>query len=164
MEEWTEKLAIQELCAVYCQTIDSQDSDGWARCFTPDGAFEFDGSVIRGHAALREYAEVHARVLRCRHMTLNHLYRIQGDEATGQSTTVVTLATEGGYKIFGQGAYQDRLVKQDGVWRFVHRRVDTDRLVAAPEKPVNLADPDVAALVRHLVEAARRLASPVAEP
>jgi uncharacterized protein (TIGR02246 family) len=159
MNDWAEKLAIQELCARYCHTIDSQDSDGWALCFTPDGAFEFDGSIIRGHAALREYAEVHARVLRCRHMTLNHLYRVQGDEATGQSTTVVTLATEAGYKIFGQGVYHDRLVKQDGAWRFVHRRVNTDRLVSDPEKPVNLADPDVAALVRHLIEAARTLAS-----
>ena len=62
--EWIEKLAIQELCARYCLTIDAQDSRGWADCFTPDGAFEFDGSVIRGQSALREYAEVHARVMR----------------------------------------------------------------------------------------------------
>jgi hypothetical protein len=155
-------MAIQEPRALYCQTIDAQDSDGWARCFTPDGAFEFDGWEIRGHAALREYAEVHARVMRCRHLTLNLLYKIQGDEATGQSTTVVTLATGGGYKIFGQGAYQDRLVKQDGVWRFVHRRVETDRLVSDPQKPVNLADPDVEVLVRHLIEAAQRLGTRVA--
>src|SRR5262249_44683216 len=156
--EWVEKLQIQELCSRYCQTIDAQDSEGWAQCFTPDGAFEFEGSVIRGHAALREYAEVHARVLRCRHMTLNHLYRVEGDKASGTSTTVVTLATEGGYKIFGQGQYQDQLVKRDGQWRFVHRCVNPDRLVADPAKHVNLADPDVAALVRHLVEAAHRLA------
>jgi len=45
---WIEKLAIQELCSRYCQTIDAQDSDGWARCFLPDGAFEFDGHLVRG--------------------------------------------------------------------------------------------------------------------
>jgi uncharacterized protein (TIGR02246 family) len=157
MNEWAEKLAIQELCARYCHTIDSQDSEGWARCFTPDGAFEFDGSIVRGHSALREYAHVHARVMRCRHMTVNHLYEVKGDEAKGHSTTVVTLATEGGYKILGQGRYDDRLVKSDGEWRFVHRCVNTDRLVSDPSKPINLADPDVAVLVRHLVEAARRL-------
>jgi len=155
---WIEKLAIQELCARYCHTIDAQDADGWAKCFTADGAFEFDGSVIRGYAALREYAEVHARVMRCRHMTLNHLYDVHGTEATGRSTTVVTLATAGGYKIFGQGGYDDRLIKHDGEWRFVHRCVATDRLVSAPEKAINLADPDVAELVRHLVAAAQRLA------
>jgi hypothetical protein len=157
MIEWVEKLAIQELCSRYCQKIDSQDSKGWAQCFTPDGAFEFDGCVIRGHAALEQYAEVHAHVLRCRHMTLNHLYDVDGDHATGRSTTLATLATEGGYKIFGQGQYHDRLLKQNGQWRFVHRSVNADRLVTDPQKAVNLADPDVAKLVHHLVEAARRL-------
>jgi uncharacterized protein (TIGR02246 family) len=158
---WIEKLAIQELCARYCHTIDSQDAEGWARCFTSDGVFEFDGWAIRGRPALAEYAAVHARVMRCRHMTLNCLYEVEGDQATGRSTTVVTLATEGGYKILGQGAYEDQLVKQDGEWLIVHRRVETDRLVADPSKPVNLADPDVAALVRHLVDAAKRLGQKV---
>ena len=159
--EWAEKLAIQELCARYCHTIDSQDSEGWARCFTANGVFEFDGWAIRGHPALAEYAAVHACVMRCRHMTLNCLYEVQGDRATGRSTTVVTLATEGGYKILGQGAYEDRLVKEGGQWRIAHRRVRTDRLVADPQKPVNLADPDVAALVGHLLEAAQRLGQKV---
>jgi hypothetical protein len=154
---WIDKLAIQELCARYCQTIDSQDSAGWADCFTADGVFEFDGWAIRGRAALAEYAEVHARVMRCRHMTLNCLYDVQGDRATGRSTTVVTLATEGGYKILGAGGYEDQMVKEGGRWRIAHRRLRTDRLVADPTKQVNLADPDVAALVGHLLAAAQRL-------
>ena len=36
-----------------------------------------------------------------------------------------------------------------------------DPLVADPPKPVNLADPDVAALVGHLLEAAQRLGQKV---
>ena len=160
-QEWTEKLAIQELCARYCHTIDSQDSEGWAQCFTPDGVFEFDGWAIRGRPALAEYAEVHARVMRCRHLTLNCLYEVSGDRATGHSTTVVTLATEGGYKILGQGAYEDQMVKEGGRSHIAHRRVRTYRLVADPHKPVNLADPDVAALVGHLLEAAQRLGQKV---
>src|SRR5262245_37674441 len=159
--EWAEKLAIQELCARYCHTIDSQDSEGWAQCFTTDGVFEFDGWAIRGRSALAEYAEVHARVMRCRHLTLNCLYEVRGDRATGRATTVVTLATDGGYKILGQGAYEDRLIKEDGQWRIAYRRVWTDRLVADPQSSVNLADPDVAALVGHLIEAAQRLGQKV---
>jgi uncharacterized protein (TIGR02246 family) len=159
--QWAEKLAIQELCARYCHTIDSQDSDGWADCFTPNGTFEFDGWAISGRDALREYAVIHTRFVRCRHMTVNHLYEVSGDSASGTSTTVVTVATEGGYKIFGQSAYFDNLVKQDAQWRFAARRLKTDRLVADPDKAVNLADPDVAALISHLVAAARRLGAPV---
>jgi hypothetical protein len=95
--------------------------------------------------------------MRCRHLTLNPLYEVRGDEATGRSTTVVTLATADGYKILGQGAYEDRLRKQDGQWRIEHRRVRTDRLVSDPQQPINLADPDVAILVQHLIDAARTL-------
>ena len=37
-----------------CHTIDAQDSEGWADCFTADGIFDFDGWVIQGRPALRE--------------------------------------------------------------------------------------------------------------
>ena len=64
---WIDKPAIRELCSRYCQTIDAQDSAEWARCFVPDGSFEFDGHVVRGHQALREYAEAHARAAGATH-------------------------------------------------------------------------------------------------
>jgi hypothetical protein len=70
---------------------------------------------------------------------------------------VVTLATSGGYKILGAGGYEDELVKEGGQWRIASRRLRTDRLVADPDQQVNLADPDVAALVGHLLAAAQRL-------
>jgi hypothetical protein len=154
---WIEKLAIQELCSRYCQTIDAQDSDGWARCFVPQGAFEFDQYVVRGYEALREYADAHRRVLRGRHMTLNHLYDVHGDQATGRATTVVSIATPGGYKIMGQGVYEDDLVKVSGEWKIRHRCVKNDHLVSDPENPINLADRDVAALVQVLIDTAKDL-------
>jgi hypothetical protein len=58
---------------------------------------------MRGHPGLPEYADAHTRVLRGRHMTLNHLYEINGDHATGRATTVVSIATKSGFKIMGQG-------------------------------------------------------------
>lgn len=100
-EQWIEILRIQALCARYCLTIDTQDGEGWAGCFTEDGAFEFDGWVIRGRPALREYADAHARVVRGRHLTTDLLYEVDGDVATGRSASVVTLATAAGYKILG---------------------------------------------------------------
>jgi ketosteroid isomerase-like protein len=157
-DSWIEKLAIQELCSRYCHTIDAQDSDGWAQCFVRDGAFEFDGHVVRGHPALREYADAHARVLRGRHTTLNHLYEINGDHATGRATTVVSIATKSGFKIMGQGAYEDELVKADGEWKIRHRRVVNDYLVSDPAVTVSLVDPDVAALVQSLIDTANNLA------
>ncbi len=46
-----------------------RNAEGWARCFVPDAAFEFDGHVVRGEQALREYAEAHTVSLRGRHLT-----------------------------------------------------------------------------------------------
>ena len=58
----------------------------------------------------------------------------------------------------GQGAYEDELVKADGEWKIRHRRVVNDYLVSDPAVTVSLADPDVAALVQNLVDAANNLA------
>ena len=45
-------LAILQLEAEYARTWDSQDADGWAACFTDDGAFEM-GSTPGGLPAMR---------------------------------------------------------------------------------------------------------------
>jgi hypothetical protein len=43
-------------------------------------------------------------------------------------------------------------------WKIRHRRVQNDRLASDPAKPINLADLDVAALVRRLIDTADELA------
>src|SRR5262249_685207 len=103
--------------------------------------------------ALRAYGEVHVREIRCRHMTGNFLYKIDGNKATGQASVLATLATPGGYKFFAQGRYVDQLVKQRGQWLIVHRRVDLAPLGSDPEKIVGLSDPDVAPLFQPLIDA-----------
>ncbi len=160
-QEWIEKLAIQELFARYAHAVDNLDPEAWVQCFTPEGVFQVGNRVMRGQAALRGYAEVHVREIRCRHLMGNFLYEIHGNEATGQCSMLATLATAGGYKIFAQGRYVDRLVKQNGQWKIAHRRVELDRLASDPKTITSTADPDVAALVRALVEAAIRLGEKV---
>ena len=77
--------------------------------------------------------------------------------ATGRATTVVSIATPTGYKTMGQRAYQGNLVKVNER-KIRHRRVTNDHLVSDPAMPVNLADPDVAALVQRLINMANDLA------
>ena len=154
---WIEKLAIQELFARYAHAIDDLNPEAWVACFTPDGIFQVGTRAMRGQAALRGYADVHVQEIRCRHMMANFLYEVSGDAATGQCSMLATLATAGGYKIFAQGRYVDRLVKQDGQWRIAHRLVETDQLASNPTGITSIADPDVAVLVESLVEAARKL-------
>ncbi len=155
--EWIEKLAIQELFARYAHAIDDLESEAWVECFTPDGVFQVGTRAMRGQAALRGYADVHIQEIRCRHMMANFLYEVNGNEATGQCSMLATLATAGGYKIFAQGRYVDRLVKYNGQWRIAHRRVETDQLASKPTGITSIADPEVAVLVQPLVDAARKL-------
>jgi len=161
--EWIEKLAIQELFARYAHAIDNLEVEPWVQCFIPDGVFQVATRAICGAAALRGYAEVHVKEIRCRHMMSNFLYEVRGNEATGQCSMLATLATAGGYKIFAQGRYVDRLVKHDGQWKIAHRRVETDRLASDPKKITSIADPGVAALVGVLVDAAVRLGEKVSQ-
>ena len=155
--EWIEKLAIQELFARYAHAIDDLEPEAWVECFTPDGVFQVGTRAMRGQAALRDYADVHIQEIRCRHMMANFLYEVSGNEATGQCSMLATLATAGGYKIFAQGRYIDRLVKYNGQWRIAHRRVETDQLASKPSGITSIAEPDVALLVQPLVDAARKL-------
>jgi 3-phenylpropionate/cinnamic acid dioxygenase small subunit len=159
--EVIERFAIQDLLARYAHAIDDLNPEEWARCFTPDGVFQLGSQALRGHAALRAYGEVHVREIRCRHMTGNFLYKIDGNKATGQASVLATLATPGGYKFFAQGRYVDQLVKQRGQWLIAHRRVDLDPLASDPEKIVGLSDPDVAPLFQPLIDAWARLGEKV---
>ena len=156
-QDWIEKMAIQELFARYAHAIDDLKPEAWVACFSPDGVFQVGRRAMKGQAALRGYADVHVQEVRCRHMMANFLYRVEGEQATGQCSMLATLATPGGYKIFAQGRYVDRLVKHDGEWLIAHRRVETDQLASEPTGITSIADPDVAALVRPLVDAARKL-------
>jgi ketosteroid isomerase-like protein len=160
-QEWIEKLAIQELFARYAHAVDELDVEAWVQCFTADGVFQVGNRAMRGAAALRGYAEVHVQEIRCRHMMANFLYEIRGNEATGRCSMLATLATAGGYKIFAQGRYVDRLVKQNGQWRIAHRKVEPDRLANNPKAITALADPDVATQIRPLVDVAVRLGEKV---
>jgi hypothetical protein len=159
--EWVEKLAIQELFARYAHAIDNLDPEAWVQCFTPDGVFQVGVRAMRGQAALRGYADVHVKEIRCRHMMSNFLYEIHSNEATGQCSMLATLATPSGYKIFAQGRYVDRLVKQNGQWCIAHRRVEVDQLASNPQAITAIADPEVATLVRPVVDTARRLGEKV---
>ena len=50
--EVADRVAILQLEAEYARTWDTQDADGWAACFTDDGAFEM-GSTPGGLPAMR---------------------------------------------------------------------------------------------------------------
>jgi len=46
-------VAISDLLARYCLTLDLDDVDGWVALFTPDATYEVFGRSFEGHEGLR---------------------------------------------------------------------------------------------------------------
>ena len=127
---------IRQLLARYNYAIDLGDADGWAACFTPDGAFECtgvpEGSPFGGrHAgasALRAYATLHYATAKghARHWNAN--LEIDGDGSTATMRCyLLALSTARPGSLAGStGTYRDRLRKVDGRWLFVERHVAID--------------------------------------
>lgn len=126
-----DKAAIAELIARYNFAIDHDDFQGWANCFAPAGIF--DGMIGRfaAHAELERFtAEVKkltATTPNLRHYVTNILTEVSGDEARSRCFLLMTSTTkEGGTKVVIAGEYEDRLVKRDGCWLFLERKVHLD--------------------------------------
>lgn len=115
---------IRRLLADYCFYTDSSDVDRLCGLFTEDFTFTGVFGDHHGHAGMRAlHAGSEARIRSGRHLTLNSVIDIAGEEATGRSYIVVTTSGEQGFMIMFAGAYADRFVKRDSKWLFKVRHI-----------------------------------------
>src|SRR6185369_15995835 len=122
-----EKDAIREVMAEYCFRLDGGDYDGMAALFTGDGTWDTAFGAATGQAAIAQQArDIRARAgdnrPRAIHLVTNIVIALDGNEADVRSNwTVVQNSppnSPGSPKIGSGGGYADRMVKQDGGWRF----------------------------------------------
>ena len=129
-----EKDAIREVLAEYCFRLDGGDYDGMAALFTEDGTWDTAFGKGTGHAGIAQQArdiranrtQVGAGDNRPRaiHLVTNIVIALNGDEAEVRSNWTVVQNSPQGPKIGSGGGYADRMVKQDGTWRFRYRKID----------------------------------------
>ncbi len=123
----------------YGHTIDVGDSEGWADCFTADGIFATKGRdeeiyapyQIEGRAALADFVEHHTRPpgLWHKHLLVEPLIDVEGDEASAQSYFAVLVEHDDRPIVRVFGRYVDRLRREaDGRWRFTERRAFIESL------------------------------------
>jgi hypothetical protein len=115
----------------YGHTIDVGDADGWLDCFTEDGIFQatsprpdYPPFRVQGHAALREFIDQHTRPpgLRHKHLLIEPLIDVDGDQATARSYFAVIIDNGGRPTLRVFGYYEDQLQRgSDARWRFVDR-------------------------------------------
>jgi uncharacterized protein (TIGR02246 family) len=127
-----EKDAIRDLMSAYCFYIDSGEFEKFADLFTPDGLFETGPlGKLQGRTAIYEFIAAHvprpgegpAR----KHCTMNHVIKVNGNEAQAHSYIVVLREADGGTIMASlAGRYEDLLVKDAGEWRFKVRKIHFD--------------------------------------
>jgi uncharacterized protein (TIGR02246 family) len=118
-------VAIQQLYARFCNTLDDGDSDEFADCFTADASFGGVGAPIRGTDALRKFA-VDLVGKNIRHVATGIYVTGDGDEAVGQAYLVAYRGTRPA-KLLATGRYRDRVRRVDDTWRFAERVFTPDR-------------------------------------
>jgi len=112
----------------YCHAVDYGDTEGWADCFTEDGAYEIRSRcagirdrTITPQSAIREYAAKHPHAPEvwgeARHRQPgDRARRGQGD--SGSRSGSCSRTWTGTSLVSGFGRYLDTLVKEaDGAWR-----------------------------------------------
>jgi hypothetical protein len=122
--------AILRVLYAYCHAIDYGEEARWLALFTADGIFHVD--MPRGlpplHCAgqkdLAAFIGAHPRAPAAlhKHLLLNPLIELQGDEARVASYFQLLLEIDGTPQTYCFGRYLDRLVRSDsGPWRFRER-------------------------------------------
>ncbi len=126
-----EKDAIRDLMSEYCFYIDNGEFEKFADLFTADGIFETGPlGKLKGRKAIHDFIAAHVPRLgegpARKHCTMNHLIRVNGKEASADSYIVVIRESDSGVVASLAGRYEDKLVKENGEWRFRVRKIHFD--------------------------------------
>lgn len=126
-----EQVAIGQLLARYCITLDLDDVDGWVALFTPDASYEVYGRSWDGHDGLRKMMSVAPGGLHLGGPPVIEM--VDGDHA---KTTQNLLFVERESGIQRKSVYDDDLVRTPEGWRIARRRcrfIVADGLSDRPE-------------------------------
>ncbi len=124
-------LAIQQLLIDYGHTLDGRDSTGFASLFAQDGEWiappdfhprgreEIKAMIDRMFAKVPPSARAH--------YITNMKIAVDGDRAEAHARFIlVEPSDDGSPRIRLSGHYDDELVREDGQWRFLRRRLTHD--------------------------------------
>jgi hypothetical protein len=127
---------IEELVALYVHALDTLDADAYASVFTEDAVYETPMGIYEGRAAIRrivtDLQENRARAeaagtppLDLYHVMSNSsIELIDADEARHKSYAQTVSARDGGQFVVGfMGRYEDVIVKRDGRWQILSRKL-----------------------------------------
>ncbi len=130
LQELLDKQAIHELLMNYGRTLDSRDFAGFERLFARDAEYGGAANMVKGPAAIRARLEAALKHTaapapgRDWHFFFNETIDVHGDEATAVSMGAFFVRGENNKLESNSFAiYDDRLVREDGAWKFKRRQL-----------------------------------------
>lgn len=118
---------VRATIAAYTQALDDGRTDDVVATYCADGGCDIPGlGTFEGHDALRDaYRQVEPRRPQ-RHLVLNTLVTSWSDDEAETTSDVVflLLRREQGWVVQLVGRYHDRLRREGGTWRFLHRAAE----------------------------------------
>lgn len=140
-DEWE----IRRLAPLYARAMDSNVPEILDVIFTEDGVIDRQGVLRNGREVIRAIpAELAKRYRRTVHKVHQQLITVGGDAAEGETyCTAEHLERDrgGGFSMFTMSIrYQDRIVRDGGIWRFKRRTLvidwtDVRQVVSESVKP-----------------------------
>jgi 3-phenylpropionate/cinnamic acid dioxygenase small subunit len=112
-----DQVAIANLLARYCLTLDVDDIEGWVALFTPDAAFEVYGRTFEGHEGLRRMAGVAPGGLHLGGPPVIEL--VDQDRARTTQNLLFVDRSDGSSR---SAVYRDELRRTPEGWRIARRR------------------------------------------
>lgn len=132
-----DQLKIRERIDSYCDAVCRQALDDYLACWTEDGARLGEGGECRGTAELSAHWDGIWRVLsKMAFMAQVGSIEVTGDHAHARSYCLEIFQLRGGGTHRLVGAYDDKLRRVGGEWRFSERRYR----VFLDETPINAKD------------------------
>ena len=130
LQEFLDREAIRDLVWRYCRAVDRRDFSALRELYHPD-ALDEHGGMFQGpaQAFVDKLPEIMAAMEVVWHMTGNMLIEVRGDEAEGEIYTWSYHRADlgsGPQDLIVGGRYLDRYRRQDGQWKFQHRKIVMD--------------------------------------
>ncbi|MEM9706909.1 MAG: nuclear transport factor 2 family protein [Pseudomonadota bacterium] len=130
---------IRDLVLRYCRAIDRRNFDALPPLFSVD-ALDDHGAYYQGPAAgfIEALPEIMAPMKVTSHQVFNHLIALEGDHAEGEVYVQAFhhYDDENGDPIDATvgGRYLDKYCREEGVWRFCHRKIVLDWNAIGPSR------------------------------
>lgn len=127
-----DRLAIRELIERYSDAVNRVDAESWAATWSSDAVWIFRSARIEGRDAIvKTWVAAMAGYRGVMFMGFPGPIRVNGDTAEVVTHTLEGLEPLEGPSRFQAGQYLDRLVLENGEWKFAERAF-TPRAIKLP--------------------------------